>query len=248
MGIKMSEVEVEKEKETMSNESGEKKKVSLTVKEEWNNIKEFEPLNDYFKGFMRIHVVISILNLLYFITILLTYTLEDEIFQPILYILILIFFTIIISVISFFTRNRNRYKSIGMITAILGPLLYFFKKEGKQFVDSYTDHPKKKKIHFLIGFLLSIEFLINITPLILLGWLWSQWDLWIIPTIIIMVLNNSIGLLLFFLRENLRYISLGMVLLPIICIIPLLLFGWINAFVIYFVILVVFGILIRVIH
>ncbi len=233
----------DQEKEKISIEGDEKKEKSLNLKDELKILIKYGSVDGFFKGFLMIYGIMLIFNIIYFFIFLLA----NGIFDNLVYFSILVAFEIIICVISINKRNKNLYVSMGMISALLGPAFLIIKRNGEQLVNQYTLQPKKKIFHFLIGLLLSIGLMVLYIPLTYLGWRSSNEKLWFLSIVIIILLNNSIGLSLFFFKENLRYISLGIVLLPLMGIIPLLLYGGIYELVLYFSIIMIFGIIISVI-
>jgi len=150
---------------------------------------------------------------------------QVEIPIGIIFVLIILPIFIIIDIVLFVRFfKKNRYSLMGMITAIFGPLFLFINRNGEQIVDPYMEHPKKKKIsHFSIGFLLSIGLVILHTPVLLFGYVVGAMFIvelleygfgamvWFLVVISIIVLNIIIGVLLFFFKEKLRYISMGMI-------------------------------------
>lgn len=107
---------------------------------------------------------------------------------------------------------------MGKIGAIFGLLFLIIKRNEGEPLDPYMEHPKKKKNHFLYGFLLSIGFLILYLPLMLFGLVAARvFDFWSLVVVFIILLNIFTGVPIFFFKEKLRYISIGMI--------PLLLFG-----------------------
>ena len=127
---------------------------------------------------------------------------------------------------------------MGMIAAILGPLFLIIKRNGEQLVEPYTEQPEKKRTHFLKGFLLSIGLVILYLPLIFGGVIlgltvlgWHGWGLDVGPFILIIIigLNSIIGVLIFFLKEKLRYISRGIITF-LLGSLALIVFLWFNSY------------------
>jgi hypothetical protein len=105
------------------------------------------------------------------------------------------------------------YLKMGMLTPLSGPV--FIRTENKEdsLYDPYTDFPIKKKTHIIIGVFLSIGLLVLYLPSIGLGYLLtyslggSFFFLLLVSTFMIFVF---LGLWKFFTKENLKYISKGM--------------------------------------
>ncbi|MHA1476030.1 MAG: hypothetical protein ACTSQ5_12695 [Promethearchaeota archaeon] len=156
----------------------------------------------------------SYLNPYYHKEILFTFPCGD--LRIILRVLIsLVIFVILIIVIDGFTRNKNPYTWIGKINAIFGLLFLIIKTNGEQLVDPHTEDPEKKKKHILFGFLLSIGLLIIYFPLFFWGGITTElFGIWSLVVVFIILLNISLGVLIFFFKENFRYISIGMIFLP----------------------------------
>ena len=166
-------------------------------------------------------IVFILLNITF-----LFYSDEAEIPVVLIIVLIIIPIFLIIDIILFvrFFKKKNRYNLMGMIAAIFGPIFLFIRRNGEQIVDPYMEHPKKKKIsHFSIGFLISIGLVILHTPVLLFGYVIGAMFIvellefgfgamvWFLVVISAIVLNIIIGVLLFFFKEKLRYISMGMI-------------------------------------
>ena len=129
---------------------------------------------------------------------------------------VITFLTIFAVVLKIFFKHRLRYISIGMIAGIFGPLFLIIKRNGEKLVDQYTEHPKKKRSHFIIGLMLSIGLLILYLSIIYFALMMVRPDLWHIVIVYFILLNIFIGLLKFFSKEKLLYISKGLIPLSLV--------------------------------
>ena len=137
-----------------------------------------------------------------------------ESYQTIFYIVFIPLFILLNSffgVLLFSFKEKHHYILIGMNTAIFGPALLIIKTNGEQLVDLYTEQPEKKRAHFLFGFCLSIGLTILYTPFIFFGVFMGNFSLWPLTLIIIIVLNIFFGMIIFFFKRKLWYISIGMI-------------------------------------
>ncbi len=158
----------------------------------------------FLKGFL-----ISYISIAFFIFLLFV---GDE-FGFFGYLSTLIPLGILISVFLVSLKKNKHYIAMGLITAILGPAFQKIKKGEDLFVEPYTEQPKKKKAHFIIGCFLSIRLVILYSPLIYYGTaIMITTFFFPIPVLIgVILLNIFIGLLKFFSQEKLQYISKGMI-------------------------------------
>jgi len=186
-----------------------------SVKRELEQTKNKKKAFYFFKGFLITYGVLIILTIISII-IWENISAKDYNTLHIGYYSSLVLLGIIASMMGVCIRNKNPYLSMGMIAAIFGPVFLIIKTDGEQLVEPYTEQPKKKRSHFLIGFLLSIGWGIFYAPFIVIGVLIVV-DMYIIGlsggfvVSFIIVLNGFIGLRRFFFKEKFRYISIGMI-------------------------------------
>ena len=119
---------------------------------------------------------------------------------------------ILLSVLFVSIKKKKQYILMGMICAIFGSLFLKIKRDEDLFIEPYSEHPEKKIIHYIIGIFISIGLTILYSPLISWG-IYMTILFFIFPLLLFMfiILNNFNGLLKFFRREKLQFISKGMV-------------------------------------
>ena len=101
---------------------------------------------------------------------------------------------------------------MGIICAIFGPLFLKIKRNEDLFTEPYSEHPEKKKTHYIIGIFISIGLAILYSPFIITGIQWIIWLSYPFPALLfgLIIFNNFNGVLKFFRSEKLKFISKGM--------------------------------------
>ena len=122
---------------------------------------------------------------------------------------------ILISVFLASIINKKIYILMGIICAIFGLLFLKIKRNEDLFTEPYTEHPEKKKTHYRIGIFISIGLAILYSPLVFTGIAWIIWfsnpfDVLLSLLFGLIIFNNFNGVLKFFRREKLKFISKGM--------------------------------------
>ena len=137
---------------------------------------------------------------------------------------------IIMTVVGLKNQNKNPYISMGLIAAIFGLAFLVIKTNGEQIDYPYAEHPKKKRTHLMVGFLLAMGLLI-LYLFVFIYYLFGMFQLMdlrgpgiILFLISMLFLNIFVGVPIFFFKEKLRYISIGIISsIPVVIFLGLLL-------------------------
>ncbi|MHA1560751.1 MAG: BspA family leucine-rich repeat surface protein [Promethearchaeota archaeon] len=154
--------------------------------------------------------------------------LDGGVIEPIIIFSSLLLLGITMSLIGVYLQKVNPYISKGMIAPIFGITFLLIKTNKEQLVDPYTVQPKKMYSHFFIGSLLSIGLMIYYVASIFLALDTESGD-GLIWGYIIIGLNTYLGVVIYFFKEKLRYISVGIISTSLIALLLAVVIFTINA-------------------
>ena len=122
---------------------------------------------------------------------------------------------IIMTVVGLNNQNKNPYISMGLIAAIFGSAFLVIKTNGEKIDYPYAEHPKNKRTHLMVGFLVAMGLLI-LYLLVFICCLLGMFQHLQGPGIILFLfsmifLNVFLGVPIFFFKEKLRYVSIGII-------------------------------------